>query len=149
MKFLLSLKKVGCSLQSPFLLFIRLYWGYQFALAGYGKFLHLDTVTAFFASIGIPFPYINAICASSVELICGSLLFIGLFSRLISIPLLFVMCIAYLITEQPALQALFTSFDPDPFFHAAPFLFLYASSLIFCFGPGKISCDYLIQKEMP
>lgn len=149
MKFLLSLKKLGCFFQAPLLLVIRLYWGYQFAIAGYGKFLDLEKVTSFFTSLGIPFPDINAICVAGVEFGCGLLLLIGLFSRLAAIPLIVVMSVAYLTTEQAALEALFFAFDPSLFFQATPFLFSYASLVVFCFGPGKISCDYLIQKELP
>ncbi len=40
--------RVAKSLQSPFLLFVRLYWGYQLAQAGWGKLTHIPT------TIGVP-----------------------------------------------------------------------------------------------
>ena len=43
-------------LQSPLLLAIRLYWGYQFIEDGLGKLNHLAKVTEFFASLGLPAP---------------------------------------------------------------------------------------------
>lgn len=36
-------------LQSPFLLIIRLYWGWQFFLTGKGKLMNLDKTASFFA----------------------------------------------------------------------------------------------------
>lgn len=147
-------KCVGQFLQSPLLLVIRLYWGYQFVLAGYGKFQHLSDVAGFFQTLGIPMPYLNALFAASAEFACGALLLVGLFSRIVSIPLFFVMLVAYATAHTDSLVTLFTKFDPDPFFHEGPFLFAYAALLVFCFGPGKISLDYLVTavnktKEMP
>src|SRR5260370_687720 len=43
-------------LQSPFLLFVRLYWGWQLAQSGWGKLHHLSTVAEYFASLGLPMP---------------------------------------------------------------------------------------------
>lgn len=132
---------IGTSLQSPLLLVIRLYWGYQFAVGGFGKFSNLDTVAGYFESLSIPLPYINAILAASAEFFGGILLFLGLFSRLAALPLLGVMAVAYLTAGHDALVALFTQFDPEPFFHDSAFLFTYATLIVFCFGPGSYSCD--------
>ena len=48
------------ALQSPFLLLVRLYWGWQFIQTGWGKFNNISGVTAFFRTLGIPFPGLNA-----------------------------------------------------------------------------------------
>lgn len=138
------LESVGCFLQAPFLLAIRLYWGYGFAVTGFGKLTNLQVPTEFFQSLGIPYPEFNAIMAGSTELIGGVFLLLGLFSRLVTIPLIGVMTVAYLTAHIDTLFALFTQFDPAPFMSAAPFLFLYASLIVFCFGPGKWSLDYLL-----
>src|ERR1700744_705982 len=50
----------GTSLQAPFLLAVRLYWGWQFAQTGWGKLHNLARITEFFRSLGIPFPAFNA-----------------------------------------------------------------------------------------
>jgi putative oxidoreductase len=42
--------------QSPLLLAVRLYWGFQFMQAGWGKLHNLAHVTQFFMSMGIPAP---------------------------------------------------------------------------------------------
>src|ERR1700729_328757 len=47
-------------LRSPFLLAVRLYWGWQFVQTGWGKLHSLAKVTDFFTSLNIPFPALNA-----------------------------------------------------------------------------------------
>ncbi|MBX7220493.1 MAG: DoxX family protein [Blastocatellia bacterium] len=132
------------SLQSPLLLAIRLYWGYHFFLTGSGKLMHLDRTTAFFTDLGIPLPYFNALMAGTTECVGGLLLLIGLGSRLVSIPLVVTMCVAYATAEREALMNLFS--NPKAFFEAEPFLFLVASLLVLVFGPGLFSLDSIVGK---
>ena len=89
-------------------------------------------------------PKLNAIMAGSTECFGGLLLLIGLCSRLVSLPLMFTLVVAYLTTETEALHAFFS--NPDKFTGADPFLFLFAGLLIFVFGPGKFSVDGLIAR---
>ena len=131
----------------PLLLIIRLFWGWQFFQTGKGKLMDLDKVTGFFTELHIPFPHLNAIIAGSTECFGGLLLLVGLFSRFITLPLMFTMIVAYLTADQDAVKELFS--DPDKFTSAAPFLFLFTSALIFVFGPGSLSIDALIAKRKP
>ena len=55
-------------LQSPLLLAVRLYWGWQFFQTGLGKLMHIPKVMGFFTSLGIPFPAFNAYFVGSLEL---------------------------------------------------------------------------------
>jgi putative oxidoreductase len=139
------LAKVGGFLKCPLLLVIRLYWGWQFFVDGKGKLTHLDRVTAYFASLNIPAPRLNCILASTTECVCGMLLLLGLLSRFASLALIGVMSVAYLTAEREALNSFFS--DPDKFTGATPFLFLFASLIIFTFGPGKIALDTLVFKD--
>jgi putative oxidoreductase len=142
---LAKLDTVASYLQSPLLLVIRLYWGCQFALGGWGKFHRLDAVAEWFASdLHIPFPKLNAILASSTEFAGGILLALGLFARPAAVPLIFTMLVAYWTADREAVMAL-TS-DPDKFVTATPFLFLLASLLVLAFGPGRLSVDALLGK---
>ena len=59
-------------LQSPFLLFVRLYWGWQLAQSGWGKLHHLPNVTEFFASLGLPMPAQMAVFIACVEFLAVS-----------------------------------------------------------------------------
>src|SRR5258708_19666914 len=74
-------------LQSPFLLFVRLYWGWQLAQSGWGKLHHLPNVTEYFGSLGLPMPAQMAAFIACVEFFGGIFLPLGLFSR-ITRPLL-------------------------------------------------------------
>lgn len=131
--------KLGSALQSPLLLLLRLYWGWSFAQTGWGKLMHLDRTAGFFASLGIPAPTLNAILAGGTECAGGLLLLLGLGARLVSVPLAFVMIVAYATADREAVQALFS--DPEKFVTAAPFLFLLTALLVLAFGPGKFSLD--------
>ena len=73
-------------LQSIFLLLVRLYWGWQFAQTGWGKLHNLAKVTGYFASLGIPFPGLNAPFVAALEFAGGLLLILGLASRPLHLP---------------------------------------------------------------
>ncbi|HET9742427.1 MAG TPA: DoxX family protein [Terriglobales bacterium] len=133
-------------LQSPLLLAVRLYWGWQFFQAGWGKIHDISKPIQFFASIGIPFPTANAYFVSYLECVGGILLAIGLGGRLISIPLLIDMIVAYLKADNEAWHSFLS--DPGKFYAADPYTFLFAALLILIFGPGAISIDYLIRRRL-
>ena len=130
------------SLQSPFLLLIRVYWGWLFLQSGIGKFGHIDKVVSFFTDLGIPAPTLNAYFNASLETVGGILLILGLASRLISVPLLINMIVAYITADREAFTSFFS--ESGKFFGADPFPFLLVSLLILIFGPGKFSVDTLI-----
>lgn len=133
-------------LQSPFLLFVRLYWGWQFWQSGWGKLQDISKPIGFFTDLGIPFPVFNAWFISLLECFGGILLIVGLASRLISIPLVIDMIVAYVVADREALKSIFS--DPDKFYAAAPYTLLIASLIILIFGPGVFSVDYLIKRYM-
>jgi putative oxidoreductase len=133
------------SLESPFLLIVRLYWGWQFMETGWGKLGDLGKVTNYFTSLGIPAPALNAYFISGLEFAGGILLAVGLGSRFIAFLLAAGMAVAYYVGDHDALLSFFS--DPDKFSAAAPFTFLVASLLILIFGPGKVALDALIGKR--
>jgi putative oxidoreductase len=135
---------IGNALRSPVLLVMRLYWGWQFFLAGKGKLMDLAKPTEYFQSLGIPFPHANAILAACTECFGGLLLLVGLASRLISIPLMIVMIVAYATADIDKLRAIFT--EPDKFLTADEFLFLLTAVIVFVCGPGLFSLDALIGR---
>jgi putative oxidoreductase len=132
-------------LQSVFLLAVRLYWGWQFAVTGWGKLHNLAKVTAYFASLGIPFPGLNAPFVAALEFAGGLLLVLGLASRPIALLLAGDMVVAYLTADREALLAVFS--DPGKFYGAAPYTFLLATVIVLLFGPGPFSLDRLIRKH--
>jgi putative oxidoreductase len=133
--------------QTPFLLLVRVEWGWQLIESGWGKLHNLDKVTEFFTTLGLPMPGPTAVFISSLEFFGGILLAIGLFSRVISLMLTVNLIVAYITADREALLSIFS--NNDKFFAAAPFTFLFASLLILIFGAGKVSVDTLLGRWFP
>ena len=137
--------RAASSLESPFLLIVRLYWGWQFMQTGWGKLGDLGKVTNYFASLGIPAPALNAYFISGLEFAGGILLAVGLGSRLIA----FLAGGRYgggVLSRRSRCAVRFFS-DPDKFYAAAPFTFLIASLIVLIFGPGKLALDTIIARR--
>ncbi len=144
-KYLAVFNRAAASLESPFLLLVRLYWGWQFIVTGWGKVNNIEKVTNFFSTLGIPFPAINAHFVAGVELTGGILLVLGLASRPIGLILTVNMLVAYITADWEAFSSFIS--DPDKFIAAAPFAFLWASMMSLVFGAGKISLDHWIASR--
>src|ERR1700746_674377 len=126
-------------LQSPFLLWVRLYWGWQLAQSGWGKLHHLSNVGEYFATLGLPMPARMAVFIACVEFFGGIFLALGLASRITALVLTVNLTMAYVIGDREAMLSFFS--DPDKFIAAAPFAFLLVSLIVLIFGAGKISVD--------
>lgn len=135
-------------LQSPFLLAIRLYWGFQFIEDGWGKLTHLDKVTGFFATLNLPAPGATALAVSLIELIGGALFLSGIASRLVSLVLVVNMTMAYL--SVPDDRVNFTHFfsNPSDFYGASPYTYWFAALLILILGPGFFAIDTFISRRL-
>jgi len=132
-------------LQSPLLLVIRLYWGWQFAQDGWGKLHHLDHVTQFFASLNLPMPAQTALFVSVVEFAGGILLAAGLGTRLVSLALFLNMTVAFWTAEKDAFLGVLS--NPDKFQAADAYNYWFAALLILILGPGWIALDALIARR--
>jgi len=138
--------RIVSSLQSPMLLAVRLYWGFQFAQTGWGKLHNLPKITGFFASLNIPFPAFTAHFISGLEFVGGILLILGLFSRPIALLLAGNMLVAYWTADREALTSIFS--DPGKFYAADPYTYLFASLMILIFGAGFFAVDTFIAKRL-
>jgi putative oxidoreductase len=138
--------KAVSNLESPFLLIVRLYWGWQFAQTGWGKLHSLGQVMQFFSSLGIPAPGPTAVFVAIFEFVGGILLMMGLFSRITALGIVIDMAVAYLTADRESLVAFFSA--PDKFYGAAPFIFLFVGLIILIFGPGKLSLDALLDRAL-
>ena len=133
-------------LQSPLLLAIRLYWGWQFAQDGWGKLTHLDKVTDFFTSLSLPAPHMTALCVALVELIGGILFALGIASRLTSLVLFVNMTMAYLSVPDDRVNFSHILSKPEDFYNATPYTYWFAALLILILGPGMLAVDTLIKR---
>lgn len=134
-------------LRSPFLLLVRLYWGWQFAQNGWAKLHHLHRVIGFFSSLGLPHPGLVAPFVSCIELVGGILLILGLASRITGLVLTIDMFMAYWAADRAALHAVIS--DPGKFYGADPYTFFFASLIVLIFGAGLFSLDALIGRGRP
>ena len=85
---------ITSSLQSVALLALRLMLAYSFYGPAMMKIEDIDSVAMWFGSMGIPLPTLNAYMATATEMSGVVLLTLGLFTRLISLPLIVVMLVA-------------------------------------------------------
>ena len=82
------------------ILLIRVLVGWVFLSEGIQKFLFPEALgIGRFVKIGIPWPQFMAPFVGVVEIICGTLLLIGLLTRLAAIPLLIDICVALYSTK--------------------------------------------------
>lgn len=130
--------------QSPLLLAIRLYWGWEFIQDGLGKLNHLDKVTDFFTSLNLPQPHVTAIFVSLLELIGGALFALGIGARLISLLLFVNMTVAFLAAEPDAFAAILS--NPDKFTAASAYNDWFATLIILIMGPGYLAVDTILRK---
>ncbi len=132
---------------------LRIWFGYGFFKAGSGKLQNIATTANYFGDLGIPLPTINAWMAGTTECVGGILLLLGVGSRLVAIPLIFTMLVAYSTQHIDEFRTLWTiksgaSYNPAPFFKAAPFNYLLTSLLVLLFGPGVFSIDGIIKSYL-
>ena len=85
---------------------IRLMVGAVFLSEGIQKFLFPDQLGAGrFLKIGLPMPEVVGPLVGTFEIACGSLVLLGLLTRLAVIPLLTIMALALATTKWPMLAA--------------------------------------------
>ena len=138
-----SFLRAICFLESPLLLAIRLYWGWQFAQSGWGKLHRLPQVAEFFGTLNLPAPHFTAVFVALVEFVGGILLALGLCSRLISLMLFINMTVAYWTADHEAFGQIFS--NPDKFTGADPYTYWFAGLLILILGPGFFAVDTLLR----
>jgi len=127
--------------QSLSLLFARLAVAYGFYDPAMQKWSDISAVATWFGSIGIPFPTLNAYMAASTEFIGVVLLTLGLFTRLISIPLMIIMVVAITTVH------LVNGFSAGDNGFEIPLYYMMFLAIFASFGAGKLSLDYLLFGE--
>lgn len=140
-EFYLKFTDLSKYLKSFSLLFARLVVAYGFYTPAIMKWRDIESVAGWFASIGIPFPTLNAYMAASTEITGVLLLTLGLFTRAISIPLIVVMIVAIVTVHLPnGFSAGDNGFE-IPLYYML-FLFIFLTN-----GAGKFSLDRVIFGE--
>ncbi len=127
--------------QSLSLLLARLAVAYGFYDPAMQKWSDIGSVATWFESMGIPFPTLNAYMAASTEILGVVLLTLGLFTRLISIPLMVIMVVAITTVH---LSHGFSAGDNG---FEIPLYYMLFLALFASLGAGKFSLDHLLFGE--
>jgi putative oxidoreductase len=123
----------------PPLLF-RLVLAYGFYGPATMKLKNFDGIVEWFTSMGMPLPKLNAFLATGTETAGVVLLFLGLATRIISIPLIIVMIVAIMTVH------LGNGFEAGNNGFEIPIYYMLMLFSLVITGPGKISLDALITK---
>jgi putative oxidoreductase len=103
-----------------------------------------------FVGWGIPLPRLNVYISGITELVCGSLLFVGLASRLTAIPFTFNFLIAIVSVDlaYPKYRDMLFHIWRDQSFvlQDTAFPFFFVGLMVLIFGPGKLSLDYVLRR---
>lgn len=121
---------------------IRLLVGLVFLSEGIQKFLFPAALgVGRFQKIGIPYPGLTAPLVGLVEIVCGTLIVLGLQTRLASIPLLIVIGTAIVTTKLPMLTK--QGFWATAHEGRADFCMLLGLLFLLLVGAGSLSLDHL------
>lgn len=132
---------------------IRIMVGAVFLTEGIQKFLYPAEVGAGrFAKIGIPQAELLGPFVGSVEIVCGTLVILGLFTRIAVVPLLGVMAVAFVTTKIPILlgqdlgpfqvrQLPYYGFWGFAHESRTDFSMVMGSLFLLLAGPGRLSLD--------
>jgi putative oxidoreductase len=136
--------KITASLQFLAPLLTRFVVGIGFYYTGKGKLGDLGKVTGFFTDLGIPFPHVNAVFVSTLELVGGICLVLGLGTRVFAALLSCSMIVALLTADKGTFIQKFPSDITD----VTSFTFLLFLIWLVLYGPGPLSIDRLLSKWM-
>ncbi len=123
-------------------LLTRLVIGVAFHYTGHGKLSNLQRTTDFFASLGIPFPHVNAVFVSTLEFVGGLFLALGLATRIFAALLSCSMIVALITSDGGEWLTKF----PADLTDVTSFTFLLFLIWLVLYGPGPISLDKLVSK---
>lgn len=132
---------------APFLLFVvRLFAGGAFLQAGLGKWRNLEGTTTFFESLGLPAPGLHAVLISTLEVVGGFALVLGLATRVFALLLSGTMVVALATADRAALgHALAGSASPTD---VAPLVLLVVLLSLFASGAGRFGLDRLVARRL-
>lgn len=123
-------------------LLTRLTLAQVFVASGWGKLHDLPHVVDYFTQLGIPMPEFQARLAATSEFACGSLILVGLFTRLASIPLIVTMIVAILTARRADLSGF------DDLVGFIEYLYIVLLVWLIIKGAGKVSLDHILSRKM-
>jgi len=132
--------RVGAQLEWLPILLARIAVGWTFMQTGWGKLHDLTSVVDFFRELGIPYPELQAPFVASVELVCGTLIFVGLFSRIAALPLIGTMVVAIATAQWENVDSFGALFGLSEYLYIVIFAWIAAS------GAGPVALDPWVER---
>lgn len=125
------------------ILLVRLSVGLLFFESGRGKlFFKLQELGEYFVQLGIPLPHLNAFVTASIEFFGGICLILGLATRVVSVPLAFIMFVAILTAQIKNVKTL------GDFLYLPEVLMLVIFVWLVFSGPGRASIDHFLARKL-
>lgn len=119
---------------------VRLVFGYFWLETGLGKVQHLEGFTERFVHWGVPFPAFSAALSAWTDLLGGVLLMLGLFTRLVCVPMIVNMVVALALVVSMDLSGL------DDYVETSELTYVLIFFWLLMAGPGKVSLDTLLAR---
>ncbi len=135
------IEKLNALVDVPLLLF-RLVLAYGFYGPAMMKLGNISGIADWFEGMGMPFPTLNAYLATYTEVAGFVLLFLGLGTRIIAVPLMIVMLVAIQTVHWA------NGFEAGNNGFEIPLYYLLMLFGLFIYGPGKISVDHFLKKYL-
>jgi putative oxidoreductase len=129
------------------IILVRIAVGLIFATQGFLKYADPNMGVNRFARIGFPAPLFTAQFVGAFEMICGSLVLLGLWTRISVIPLLIVISTALATTKIPELHRPNQGFWYMVSDARADFAMLCCLLFLIMAGPGSWSVDRLWSRQ--
>ena len=128
-------------------LVVRLSVGIEFFGSGLGKLGKLPGFIQYFRTLGIPLPEVQAPFVAGVELVCGTLIVVGLLTRPAALMLCGVMAVAIVTAAAPEHHIAATWRGLLEFFYLPEWCLLLLLGWLVLAGPGRASLDALIGRR--
>lgn len=139
-------QKVTATTAPSWTILIRLSVGAVFLSEGIQKFINPAEVgSGRFTKIGLPNPDVLAPFVGTFEIVCGSLVLLGLFTRLAAIPLIVIMIVAIITTKVPILNE--KGFWALAHEARTDFAMSLGSLFLLIVGAGRWSIDAIVNRR--
>ena len=122
---------------SAFILILRLFFGVMFFIHGLGKMMNFSELSLTYPSVFGLGSYMTLMLAVFTEFCCSLFLIAGLLFRIMLLPMIVAMAVAFFDRHD--------GFLPEG---ELSLIYLIVFCLLYFVGPGKFSIDYLIDRRL-
>ena len=122
---------------SAFILILRLFFGVMFFIHGLGKMMYFSELSLTYPSVFGLGSYMTLMLAVFTEFCCSLFLIAGLLFRIMLLPMIVAMAVAFFDIHD--------GFLPEG---ELSLIYLIVFCLLYFVGPGKFSIDYLIDRRL-